>query len=76
MDKTQYRELVQNVRDKLNAALLPLGEARYALEQTAKDGYYPDALGSLAHLLQEADEKTVAAFRHAEFAVASSLCHA
>ena len=75
MDKHKYQQTMKEVRDDMRKAILHLAQAKYALEQTADDnGYYPDDLGGLAHLVADADDKAVSAFRLADFSFASALC--
>ena len=75
MDKHEHQQTMREVRDDLRKALLHLGQARYALEQTADgNGRYPDAIGGLAHLVADANDKAVSAFRLADFSFASALC--
>ena len=75
MDRREYQHTVRDVHHNLDTALLYLGRARSALEQTVNaDSYYPDALGGLAHMVSDAEDKAVCAFQLADFSVASALC--
>jgi len=75
METTQYQDLMKSVKERLEAVLESLDELHEAIDQAERpNGSLQTDFAAIKGYANEANKPLVTAYRHADFAIASSHC--